>query len=405
MILALLSASVIAVAAGWRAGVVNDPLAPVLALIALSAVSHGALWLASLRRRVSQLDPVPGALDDVGAQVDKLAERLDALELQVAALPDSQAIAAEMNVLHGLLKDLRDRAPAPSLPAPPTGAADPTPPGGETVADPMAAITDDAPPSTAARDLAASNALDDGEVLEAIEGALRADKVELFLQPVVTLPQRKHVFYECLSRIPLGDGALLVPQRYLQLATERGLVSAIDNLLLFRLVQLVRAAQRDHLDIGFFCNISDATMRDVAFFQDFVGFLAANPSLKNSLIFEFSQAVIDSDDLETRINLQRLTQLGFRLSLDRVSHFDFDGADLAAQRFGFIKVNAHMLHEYADHNSVANLRGNLSRHGIDLIVEKIESEDMLADLRQLGITYGQGFLFGEPRAARIQNDR
>ncbi|MEC8845699.1 MAG: hypothetical protein VXW81_01155 [Pseudomonadota bacterium] len=54
----------------------------------------------------------------------------------------------------------------------------------------MAAITDDAPPSTTARDLAASNALDDGEVLEAIEGALRADKVELFLQPVVTLPQR-----------------------------------------------------------------------------------------------------------------------------------------------------------------------------------------------------------------------
>ncbi|MEC7515242.1 MAG: EAL domain-containing protein, partial [Pseudomonadota bacterium] len=156
---------------------------------------------------------------------------------------------------------------------------------------------------------------------------------------------------------------------------------------------------------GFFCNISDATMRDVAFFQDFVGFLAANPSLKNSLIFEFSQAVVDSNDLETRINLQRLTQLGFRLSLDRVSHLDFDGADLAGQRFGFIKVNAHMLHEYADHNSVANLRGNLSRHGIDLIVEKIESEDMLADLRQLGITYGQGFLFGEPRAARIQNDR
>ena len=144
------------------------------------------------------------------------------------------------------------------------------------------AAVDSAPPSTAARDMAASNALDDDAVLEAIQGALRENKVELFLQPVVSLPQRKHVFYECLSRISLGDGAFLVPQRYLQLATEQGLVSAIDNLLLFRLVQLVRAAQRDHLDIGFFCNISDATMRDVAFFQDFVGFLAANPSLKNS---------------------------------------------------------------------------------------------------------------------------
>ena len=135
--------------------------------------------------------------------------------------------------------------------------------------------------------------------------------------------------------------------------------SAPSTTCSFRLVQLVRAAQRDHLDIGFFCNISDATMRDVLF-QDFVGFLAANPSLKKSLIFEFSQAIIDSDDLETRINLQRLTQLGFRLSLDRVTHLNFDGADLAAQRFRFIKVNAHMLHEYADHNAVATLRGTIA---------------------------------------------
>ena len=58
-----------------------------------------------------------------------------------------------------------------------------------------------------------------------------------------------------------------------------------------------------------------------------------------------------------------------------------------------------MLHEYADHTSVANLRGNLSRHGIDLIVEKIESEDMLADLRQLGIPTARGFCL-ESRAPR-----
>ena len=103
--------------------------------------------------------------------------------------------------------------------------------------------------------------------------------------------------------------------------------------------------------------------------------------------------------------LAALGDPGLPDQLGRLDDLDFDGADLAAQRFGFIKVNAHMLHEYADHNSVANLRGNLSRLGIDLIVEKIESEDILTDLRQLGITYGQGFLFGEPRAARIQNDR
>ena len=59
----------------------NDPLAPVFGAIASAAAM--ALGLASLCRWV-QLD-LPGVLDDVGAQVDRLAERLDALELQVAA--------------------------------------------------------------------------------------------------------------------------------------------------------------------------------------------------------------------------------------------------------------------------------------------------------------------------------
>ena len=243
----------VAVAAGWRAGAIGDPLGAVLALIALSAVSHGALLVAGLRRRVARLVHVPRALGELADQVDKLSARLDTLELQVAGLPDSQTLATEINVLHGLLKDLKDRAPAPSLPAPGASAAAPTSTAGAVTADLTTAATDSAPPSTAARDLAASNALDDGEVLAAIQGALRENKVQLFLQPVVSLPQRKHVFYECLSRIPLAGGAFLVPQRYLQVATEQGLVSAVDNLLLFRLVQLVRAAQRDHLDIGFFC--------------------------------------------------------------------------------------------------------------------------------------------------------
>jgi cyclic-di-GMP phosphodiesterase TipF (flagellum assembly factor) len=34
---------------------------------------------------------------------------------------------------------------------------------------------------------------------------------------------------------------------------------------------------------------------------------------------------------------------------------------------------------------------------MDLIVEKIETEEMLLDLLELKIDFGQGYLFGEPR--------
>jgi cyclic-di-GMP phosphodiesterase TipF (flagellum assembly factor) len=40
------------------------------------------------------------------------------------------------------------------------------------------------------------------------------------------------------------------------------------------------------------------------------------------------------------------------------------------------------------------------RYGIEVIVEKVEAEKQIVDILDLDIGYGQGHLFGEPRAIR-----
>ena len=50
--------------------------------------------------------------------------------------------------------------------------------------------------------------------------------------------------------------------------------------------------------------------------------------------------------------------------------------------------------------AVEDIKRIADRHGMDMIVEKIESEQQLLDLLDLRIDYGQGYLFGEPRLAR-----
>ena len=66
-----------------------------------------------------------------------------------------------------------------------------------------------------------------------------------------------------------------------------------------------------------------------------------------------------------------------------------------------MKVNAHLLHEMARGDDpildMRSFKGALDRHAMDLIVEKIESEEMLLDLLELKVDFGQGYLFGEPR--------
>ena len=42
----------------------------------------------------------------------------------------------------------------------------------------------------------------------------------------------------------------------------------------------------------------------------------------------------------------------------------------------------------------------LRRYGVDLIVEKVEAERQVVDILELDARYGQGHLFGEPRAIK-----
>ena len=247
----------------------------------------------------------------------------------------------------------------------------------------------------------------DNEILKFLEKAVREDHIELYLQPIVRLPQRSQVFFECFSRIMDDKNNVIRPEQYLPVANSAGLAAAVDNLLLFKCVQLVRRTRRDNPEIIFFCNISKSTLIDIDFFTDFIDFMADNRNLTSSLAFEFSQETILDKNYDIQNGLERLSKLGFRLSLDQIHQLNLDLPKLASKGFKFIKIDAHLLHEMARGDTpnlnMRALKGALDRVAMDLIVEKIENEEMLKDLLDLQIDFGQGYLFGAPKAATVSN--
>jgi len=247
----------------------------------------------------------------------------------------------------------------------------------------------------------------DNEILKFLEKAVREDHIELYLQPIVRLPQRSQVFFECFSRIMDDKNNVIRPEQYLPVANSAGLAAAVDNLLLFKCVQLVRRTRRDNPEIIFFCNISKSTLIDIDFFTDFIDFMADNRNLTSSLAFEFSQETILDKNYDIQNGLERLSKLGFRLSLDQIHQLNLDLPKLASKGFKFIKIDAHLLHEMARGDTpnlnMRALKGALDRVAMDLIIEKIENEEMLKDLLDLQIDFGQGYLFGAPKAATVSN--
>lgn len=249
-------------------------------------------------------------------------------------------------------------------------------------------------------------------MMEIVREALSENRVDLYLQPVVSLPQRKTVFYESFSRLRDSTGQVIMPAEYLAVAEPAGLVTAIDNLLLFRCVQIVRRLARQDRRVGIFCNISMSSLGDEEFFPQFLDLLRANRDLAPALVFEVGQAAFNSRNAVQARNMGRLADLGFRFSLDKVVDLDLDLQDLSRSDVKFVKVAAQtLLDELTEVEDRLVLRSMpdlaaedfallLRRYGVDLIAEKVESERQVVDILDLDIQIAQGHLFGEPRAIK-----
>jgi len=220
----------------------------------------------------------------------------------------------------------------------------------------------------------------------------------------VSLPQRKVRFYEALSRLRSDDGTVIMPAQYIKVAAPAGLMSVVDNLLLFRCVQVVRRLTQKQREIGVFCNISGHTLADTEFFPQFLDFMHHNRDLAGQIVFEFDQASVLSARASEEANLRYLSGLGFRLSMDQVKKLDLDFAKLKRLGFSFLKVRAETLISGMKSAQAAvaaeDLKDLLARNGINLIAERIEEEKSVVQLLDFQVDFGQGYLFGEPRPIR-----
>jgi cyclic-di-GMP phosphodiesterase, flagellum assembly factor TipF len=249
-------------------------------------------------------------------------------------------------------------------------------------------------------------------LLDTVREALTENRVDLYLQPIVALPQRRTRFYESFSRLRDDTGRVMMPAEYLTVAEPGGLVTAIDNLLLFRCVQIVRRLAKQDRKIGIFCNVSMASLADESFFPQFLDLLTANRDLAGALIFEVGQAAFDARGSVEARNMGKLADLGFRFSLDKVTDLDLDWQDLARSDVKFLKIAAQVLLDELteiDGRQILRSLPDLAaedftqltrRYGVEVIAEKIEAERQVVDLLDLNLDYGQGHLFGEPRAIK-----
>jgi cyclic-di-GMP phosphodiesterase TipF (flagellum assembly factor) len=371
-----------------------------LALLGGAAASGYAL----VRSRERADGEVAGAMESVAHSSVAPARRRPAQmrnalsDLQSRPEQNVGAVVAEVKVLQSLVERLysarRNATPQPGRSRRSLHAAKPAArcapmarrPGGPSL--PMPPVAE---------------GLDEQEIFDLVREGSRENAVE---SPCSRrqLAATQAPLLRMLSRVRTHDGGVIVPEQYLAVAERHGLVTAIDNLLLFRCIQTLRRIRKGNANVGFFLNISPNTLADRGFFRDFIQLMAQNIELAPALVFEFPQRALAQADDSLWRDLDRLAQMGFRFSIDQVTDLDLDAATLSGRHFRFLKLEAARVTEAARSGLLGNdpklLKRTLDSYAIDLIVERIETEPMLLEVLDLHVDFGQGYLFGEPRIAK-----
>jgi cyclic-di-GMP phosphodiesterase TipF (flagellum assembly factor) len=362
---------------------------------------------------------------DLARQVAEFGRRLAAVESRVAAANATgaeriQAVVGEIGELGTLVKQLANSvanhddilaagvpAAAPAI-APPVAAPSASKPEDQSQSA-LPFPTEEARPAAAAIAPAKiaevpGSSRSQVQILAAVRSAVEENRIDIYLQPMVTLPQRKVRFYEAVTRLRDDKDQLLAADDFIAVAESAGLIGRIDHTVMLKCVQVLRRLMVRNKDVGVFCNVAAATLGNPATFTQCLDFLEANRALASSFVLEFKQATFRNlGPIETE-HLAALAQRGYRFSIDHVTDLRIEPRELADRGVRFIKVPAALLldqrHTSASDIHPSDLSDLLGRFGIDLIAERIEGERAVVDLLDYDVRFGQGFLFAPPRPLR-----
>lgn len=221
-------------------------------------------------------------------------------------------------------------------------------------------------------------------------------KIKTLYQPIVNLDSHQIIGYEALSRGP-QDTEYENPYVLFSIAREIGLLYELDWLCKINIFNDVRNLDGN---LKLFVNIYSSSVHDSKIRVKYLEDLLADTNIKpTDVVFEISEkyAIEDADFFNEITRLYEHTS--FAVAIDDT----WAGANIAllsGLKIQFIKINISLIRDIEKHKvnrEIIRTLVSVSREiGACVIAEGIQTKSELKALIDLGIEYGQGYLFAYP---------
>lgn len=233
--------------------------------------------------------------------------------------------------------------------------------------------------------------------------ALQREEFRVYYQPIVNLMDGRIAHVEALVRWQHPDRGLILPDEFLSIAEETGLILEMGHWVFSAACHEMNRLRLEfpHLE-GFSVsiNLSTRQLMDTGLVEDVKSIIQESGMDPRLLMLEVTEnsLIKDTENIFTR--LHQINHLGVTLAMD---DFGVGYANLNYIKqlpIRIMKIDRSFVTDITDNVRdraiVRNIIDLCHTFGYDVIGEGVETEDQAMQLKSMGCKYGQGYLFSKP---------
>ncbi len=233
--------------------------------------------------------------------------------------------------------------------------------------------------------------------------AIERGQIEVHYQPFVDLATGTVIGLEALMRWSHPRRGLILPEDFLNVAEETGLIVPIGEHVILQACQRVRELQLkypEHRDLRVSVNLSNKQFFQSDLDDQIAAALAASGLAPEHLGLEITEGVIICHAESAAGRFSRLKALGVQIYLDDFGKGYSSLNYLHRYPMDILKIDRSFVsridEEGSNQSIVAAIVTLGHQLGMKVVAEGIQSVEHVAKLRGLKCEYGQGFFFSHP---------
>jgi len=236
---------------------------------------------------------------------------------------------------------------------------------------------------------------------ERLREALQEDRIVPYFHRIVDGHSGVVYAYETLARLVEPDGEIIAAGQFIETIEKYGMAQDLDRIIIRKALQALRADMDAHgHHPKLFLNLSAQQIKGRGILQYAEKMCASLKIPPHLVVFEILERDAIGDISNMRKFLASLREKGFAFALDDFGSGYNSFHYLRELKFDYVKIDGafvrNILNSRVDHALVRNLSRLCQDIGILTVAEYVESAEILAALRDIGIDLAQGFHLGLP---------